>query len=263
MIALESGPIGNGVKNLSFLRRYPEAGAELEERNSSQNGVKADGLGGLLRLALKLLNLLLELVGVDVGDWGSVKGIGFELFQKILNDEVDLGEHDFRSAFRQGEISDVFAKFRGSHVAHHDGAEGTNLLICPDEARFMNPLIGLLLETKDLTRDRCDVEVKEGRQVDMLQNAVTGYELGSLRSSCLIRDNVFHQFVNPEIIVPVVVGNLGEDHLPVVVARTPNGIMLTELFRRKVRGHQGVIRPHDDVEMLFYLTDASIVPLTG
>ena len=100
MLALESRLIGNGVKNLSFLRRYPEAGAELEERNSSQNGVKADGLGGLLRLALKLLNLLLELVRVDVGDWRSVKGIGFELFQKILNDKVDLGEHDFRSAFR-------------------------------------------------------------------------------------------------------------------------------------------------------------------
>lgn len=162
MVTLKSSPVGDRVKNFSLLRRYPETSAELEERNSSENGVKADGLGGLLRLALKLLNLLLELVGVDVGNWGSVKRIGFELLQEILNHEVDLSEHHFRSAFWQGEVSDVFSKFRGSHVTHYDSAKGTDLLISPNEARFMNPFVGLLLETEDLARDRCDVEVKEG-----------------------------------------------------------------------------------------------------
>ena len=97
----------------------------------------------------------------------------------------------------------------------------------------------------------------------MFQNAVAGYELGSFRSSRLIWDDVLHQLVNPEVIVPVVVGNLGENYLPVVIARTPDGIVLAEFFRRKVRGHQGVIRPHDDVEVLFDFADAAIVPVTG
>lgn len=155
---------------------------------------------------------------MDVGDWGSVKGVGFELFQEILNYEVDLGKHDLWSAFWQGEIGDVFSKFRGSHMAHYDSAEGANLLIRPYEARLMNSFIWRLLEAEDLAGDRCDVEVKKGGQVDVLQNAVTGYELGPFWSACLIRDDVLHQFVNLEVIVPVVVGNLGENHLPVVIA---------------------------------------------
>ena len=97
----------------------------------------------------------------------------------------------------------------------------------------------------------------------MFQNAVAGYELGPFRSSRLIWDDVLHQLVNPEVIVPVIVGNLGENYLPVVIARTPDGIVLAEFFRRKVRGHQGVIRPHDDVEVLFDFADAAIVPVTG
>ena len=155
---------------------------------------------------------------MDVGDRGSVKRVGFELFQKILNNEVDLGKHDLRSAFWEGEIGDVFSKFWRSHMAHYDSAEGADLLIGPDETRLMNSLIWRLLEAEDLPGDRCDVEVEKGGQVDMLQNAVTRYELGPFWSARLIRDDVLHQFVNLEVIVPVVVGNLGENHLPVVIA---------------------------------------------
>lgn len=147
-----------------------------------------------------------------------MKRVRFKLFQEILNDEVDLGEHDLWCTFWQGEVGNVFSKFRGSHMAHYDRAEGTDFLIGPDEAGLMHSFIRRLLEAEDLAGDRCDVEVKEGGQVYMFQDAVTGNELGSFRSACLIRDDILHQFFNLEVIVPIVVGNLSENHLPVVVA---------------------------------------------
>ncbi len=148
-------------------------------------------------------------------------------------------------------ISDEVPELGRAHVAEQDGAEGADLLVGPDESRSVGSFIRGLFEAQDHARHRGDVEVHEGGEVDVLEHPVGRDELGALRPAGRVRDHFLEESIDREELVAIVVLNLGKDDLPVVVARTANRVVPAEFLGSEIGSHQGVIRPHDDVEMLF------------
>ena len=190
-----------------------------------------------------------------------MEGVRLKLGEKVFDYKIDLSEHNLRSAFGKGEVGNVFSKVWRRHVAHYDRAERADFLISPDEAWLVGAFIGSLLQAEDLSRHGSHVKIHEGREINVFKDPVTGNEFCPFGSSGLVGNDVLEQFVNLEVIVTIIVLNLGEDDLTVVIAGASHGIVSAEFLRSEVGGHQGVIRPHDDVEVFFYVADAAIVPL--
>ena len=103
-------------------------------------------------------------------------------------------------------------------MTHDYRAERADLLVGADKSRLMNSLIGFLLEAEDLARNGRNIEIQKGGEVDMFEHTIAGDEFGSFRSACLVGDNILQVFINLEVIMAVVIRNLGKNYLTVVIA---------------------------------------------